>query len=434
MSKVSIVIPVYNVEKYLRECLNSVQNQTLKELEIICVDDGSTDSSGQILDEYAKKDKRFRVVHKQNEGYGKAMNIGMGMVTSPYVGIVESDDFIDERMYEELSAMMEERHPDFIKTDYYEFYESGDGGYIEEHIPLISEERYQGLYDESFNIAGHDEVLSFPKYTWDGLYDKGFLEREHIVYNETPGASYQDNGFWFQTLVKAKSICFVKQALYHYRIDNPNASMRSNAKVFSICDEYDFVRGVLNDMGEAGKPFYRCACYIRMKACVYHISRVSEEYREALVQRIREDFLQAIDRGDVDASLYGDNLKRQLFDIIADPLAYVEKEKSRRKKIEDAVLNYDTVILYGAGKVGRMAQQVLKEGRVNTRIKYFAVTEPGDNPGMVAGIPVKAVDDLLEHKESALVVIAVGKNYAQEVESILKARGFRHYVLFADLL
>ena len=83
MAKVSVVIPVYNVEKYVRECLDSVQKQTLEELEIICIDDGSTDCSGAILDEYAQKDSRFHVVHKKNEGYGKAINTGMDLVTSP---------------------------------------------------------------------------------------------------------------------------------------------------------------------------------------------------------------------------------------------------------------------------------------------------------------------------------------------------------------
>ena len=95
MAKVSIVVPVYNVERYLEECLNSIKIQTLKDIEIICVDDGSTDLSAQILDNYAKKDNRFHVIHKQNEGYGRTMNIGISKATAPYVGIVESDDIIE---------------------------------------------------------------------------------------------------------------------------------------------------------------------------------------------------------------------------------------------------------------------------------------------------------------------------------------------------
>ena len=123
MAKVSVVIPVYNVENYVKECLDSVKNQTLQELEIICVDDGSTDGSGAVLDQYAKEDARFHVIHKKNEGYGKAMNTGMEAVTSPYVGIVESDDWVSPTMYEELYQVMEETKADVVKADFYEFYQ-----------------------------------------------------------------------------------------------------------------------------------------------------------------------------------------------------------------------------------------------------------------------------------------------------------------------
>lgn len=433
MAKVSIIIPVCNVENYLRECLDSVCNQTLKDIEIICVDDGSTDSSGEILDEYAGKDGRFRVVHKQNEGYGKAMNMGMKLATAPYVGIVESDDMIRPHMYESLLAVMEKEHVDMIKADFYEFYDDGEGGYIEEYIPLTSDIRYQELYETVFNIREHDEVFYFEKYTWDGLYDREFLQREQIVYNETPGASYQDNGFWFQTLIKAKSIYFEKQAFYRYRIDNISASMRSKAKVFSICNEYDFIRDILDGMGEAGKAFYRCAGFIRMKACIHHIPRVADEYKEALTERIKDEFLLSVRRGEVDASLYTDFYKQRIFDIVADPKAYAQKVKQKRNIIENIVSDYDTVILYGAGKIGRMTRVMLKEGRVHTKIKFFAVTDMGDNPETVAGVPVKKISDLRKYGEKALVIISVGKSFIQEVEGILKEQGFKHYVFSGDL-
>ena len=125
MPKVSIVVPIYNVERYLRKCLDSIRNQTLKDIEIICVDDGSTDSSGIILDEYARQDSRFCIVHKKNEGYGKAMNVGIGLATAPYVGVVESDDWIEPDMYENMLTLMEMQKVDALKTDFYRFYDDG---------------------------------------------------------------------------------------------------------------------------------------------------------------------------------------------------------------------------------------------------------------------------------------------------------------------
>ena len=114
--KISIVVPVYNVEKYLRTCLNSIVNQTLKDIEIICVDDGSTDNSPLILAEYAIKDSRIKVITKQNFGYGNTMNIGISHAQGEYLGIVESDDYIDEYMYEILYKTAKQNDLDIAKS------------------------------------------------------------------------------------------------------------------------------------------------------------------------------------------------------------------------------------------------------------------------------------------------------------------------------
>ena len=98
--KISIIIPVYNVEKYLRRCLNSIINQTYKDIEIILVDDGSTDNSGKICDEYKEKDNRIVVIHKENGGLSDARNAGIDIAKGKYIGFIDSDDFADIRMYE----------------------------------------------------------------------------------------------------------------------------------------------------------------------------------------------------------------------------------------------------------------------------------------------------------------------------------------------
>ena len=92
---VSVLIPVYNTEKYVRECVESVRKQTLHEIEILCLDDGSTDRSAEILDELATEDERIHVMHKKNSGYGSTMNLGIRAAQGKYVGIVESDDYIE---------------------------------------------------------------------------------------------------------------------------------------------------------------------------------------------------------------------------------------------------------------------------------------------------------------------------------------------------
>lgn len=433
MPKVSIVIPVYNVEKYLRDCLDSVCNQTLKDIEIICVDDGSTDASGIILDEYAEMDDRFRIIHKKNEGYGKAVNIGMAAVKAPYVGIVESDDMLVPYMYENLYVLMKEKEVDVIKADYYEFYINSEGHCIEEYRPLTTNPKYIHLYNRKVNAYENEEVFYFEKYTWSGIYCMDFLRKENILHNETPGASYQDNGFWFQTMIKAKSIYFTNQAFYRYRIDNPNSSMYSKAKVFAVCDEYDFIHSILDKMGEKGVPYYKWANIIRIRDCISNVTRVSEENRIKLVNRIMEDFITAVQLGEVDANLYSNYLKLTVFDILASPEEYVEKENKRREKINEITKNYENIILYGAGKIGRKVQLLLKEGRVNTKIQYYAVTDLKDNQEEVVGIPVRRIEDLQSYKEQALIIICVGKRFNNEVEQNLKRLGFKHILMASDL-
>ena len=122
MPKVSIVVPIYNVEKYLRECLDSIVNQTLKDIEIICVNDGSTDSCPQILEEFSKKDNRIKVINKANSGYGASMNIGLAAATGEYIGIVESDDFVKTNMFEDLYNLAKENDADVVKSDWFYYW------------------------------------------------------------------------------------------------------------------------------------------------------------------------------------------------------------------------------------------------------------------------------------------------------------------------
>ena len=126
MRKVSVIVPVYNVEKYIGKCIESILAQTLEDIEIICIDDGSTDRSGSILDTYASKDARVRVAHRTNAGYGAAMNAGIAMAEGEFIGIVESDDRIADDMYETLYNMAQLHQLDMVKSDAYYWWETAD--------------------------------------------------------------------------------------------------------------------------------------------------------------------------------------------------------------------------------------------------------------------------------------------------------------------
>lgn len=285
MPKVSIVIPVYNVAPYIRQCLESVLNQTLHDIEIICVDDGSTDQCPEILDEYARKDNRVKVIHKANSGYGHSMNVGMDASTGEYFAILESDDMVAPMMYEELYRIAKCFDLDIVKADFCRFLENN--GLLQESRQKIA---HTGMYNRVIHVQQNmREVLQKASlYTWSGIYRMKFLREKHIRHNETPGASYQDNGFWFLTVSSANKIYFYDEVFYKLRRDNPNSSFFSKKKVYCIRDEYDYILKFLRENSayyEELMPYYWWA---RLGAYHFNLFRIAPEYREEFLRHFRD--------------------------------------------------------------------------------------------------------------------------------------------------
>ena len=115
--KISVIVPIYNVEQYLRKCIDSIINQTYKNLEIILVDDGSWDNSPRICDEYAKRDNRIKVIHKKNGGLADARNTGLKMITGNYISFIDSDDYIEKTMYEKMIKVILKYNADIIECN-----------------------------------------------------------------------------------------------------------------------------------------------------------------------------------------------------------------------------------------------------------------------------------------------------------------------------
>ena len=227
MVKVSVLVPIYNVAKYLPECLKSLKNQTFKEVEFICLNDGSTDESPKIIKKFAKGDSRFVVVNKENSGYGDSMNKGLEKAQGEYIAILESDDFAEPDMCEKLYKLAKKYDADVVRSNY--FYHTEQGDKIHESIkkqPKVAslEENYDILYEEPA--------------IWSGLYRKSFLEKNGIKFLPTPGASYQDTSFNIKALAMANKIAYTKKAYLHYRTDNASSSVKSKAKLEAVSKEY----------------------------------------------------------------------------------------------------------------------------------------------------------------------------------------------------
>jgi glycosyltransferase involved in cell wall biosynthesis len=326
--KVSIVIPVYNVEQYLRECVDSVINQTLKEIEIICVNDGSKDGSLAILEEYAKKDSRVKVFSKPNSGYGHTMNVGLDAATGEYIGIVESDDYVKPDMYETLYNLAKEHDLDIIKADFYRFMDE-DGKLKLEYNELVKGQR--NYYNCVLDPAVDTDVFKFIMNTWSGIYKKSFLDQYHIRHNETPGASFQDNGFFFQTFCQAKRIYFVDKPFYMNRRDNPNSSVKSKDKVFCMRDEYVFIRDFLESKPELKEKFIQVYWLKKYHNYLFTYRRVAEEFKMLFLTHFGEDFRQAKENGELDPQLFTPLEWENIHKIIEDPQAF-HLERSKKKQ------------------------------------------------------------------------------------------------------
>lgn len=202
---ISVIIPVYNVEKYLSQCLESVIRQTYQDLEIIVIDDGSTDESPRICDEYAEKDTRIRVIHKQNAGAASARNAGLKIATGEYLAFVDSDDYLNTNAYETMLGIMQRTTADIVECAFCnEFPNRTWNRIFFEKETLFSTVEYLKLYTDHW-------ICSL---IWEKLYKRSLFEG--IEFEE--GHQIDDEFFTYQGVMNAKTIVYNPTILYHYRM------------------------------------------------------------------------------------------------------------------------------------------------------------------------------------------------------------------------
>lgn len=321
MIKVSVIVPTYNVEQYLRQALDSLKRQTLREMEFICVNDGSTDGSVSILQEYADADARFRVISKRNGGYGAAMNAGIREAKGEYVGILEPDDYVCCEMFEELYETACKNRLDFVKADFYRFStnENGDQYYRYEHLDKSGE-----WYGKVINPSLQPELTRFILNTWSGIYRRAFLEEHQILHHETPGAAFQDNGFFWQTFMYAKRAMFLNKPYYRNRRDNPNSSVCNPEKVYTMNMEYDFIRSLFMKP-ENREKWALFKGYFHLKRFgnyEFTVGRIDQKFRREYVKRISAEMRRAEQLGELDLSLMSKTMRNHVQLLISDPDRY----------------------------------------------------------------------------------------------------------------
>lgn len=232
MKKISIIVPVYNVESYLDECITSLIEQTYTNIEIILVNDGSTDKSGIICDKYVQKDKRIKVIHKDNTGQANCRNIGIRKSKGDYLFFVDSDDFIEKTTLDNLYQQTQNGTIDLVLCDYYKYYNSND----KVHIPLIP------FYNKN-NLKCH--VISMPtpgcKLIRKKMFDIDFLEN----------TCYEDNAIMPYVVSKIENWRYLNKPLYYYRQREGSTLNKSHydKKWEDIFDVLEYLKGLFKDSG-----------------------------------------------------------------------------------------------------------------------------------------------------------------------------------------
>lgn len=324
MPKVSIIVPVYNTEKYLAQCLDSIINQSLKDIEILCVDDGSTDSSPEILKEYAKKDSRIRIIQKPNAGYGNSMNLGIKELTGEYFGLVDSDDCIASNMYEVLYKEATTHDLDFVRSDHYRWYPERDSK------KLIYCYATSGLYNVVKRPMDSDDLF-VRVVTCTGLYKTSFIRENQIQYNETPGAAFQDQGFWFQTTALANRMMFVNQAFYYYRFDNENSSINSYKVISTMNAEYELNKQIAKKHEDKHEKIIAFYWRARFAMTLFSCRQMGEDVTPEAVKPFCDSFAKASQSGELDTSFFTEDQLLALSYAVSGPEKFSKMQKGNLK-------------------------------------------------------------------------------------------------------
>ncbi len=245
--KISVVIPVYNTEKYLESCLESLINQTLKDIEIICVNDGSTDGSTKILQNFAKKDERIKIISQENKGQSVARNAGIKSAKGEYIGFLDSDDWADSTMFERLYQNAKNFDADISMCSVTTFNQKT--GFYNNSDPYMTMNLFPQPFEkraftpkETYNFIFRICVMP-----WNKIYKKNFLKTHKILFKE--GLNFEDNVFFYETFFQAKKICITKENLVFYRLNSETSYTfgKQDFKKLDFFEIFDLIEKFLKE-------------------------------------------------------------------------------------------------------------------------------------------------------------------------------------------
>ena len=277
---VSVVVPCYNAEKFLDQCLSSIEADPMKELEIIVLNDGSTDGSLAIMEAHAAGDVRVRVIDKANEGYGATVNRGFDEARGEYVAVVEPDDYLKPGMFSALYQLAcKQDYPDVVKSSYWRVYMADTP---REHLYHCHYYHRVKPGRQPFVLADAPILIQKHPSIWSALYKKSFLVGYGICFKEVPGAGWVDNPFLIETLAQAKTIVYTDEAWYCYREDLPTASSASVNSALALT-RWNDMADVLERLGVTDRGIWRALYTVGFRHAGLALANGGLEQRDVCV-------------------------------------------------------------------------------------------------------------------------------------------------------
>ena len=379
MVKVSVIVPVYNGEEYLEECLESIINQTLEDIEIICVNDGSTDNSLKILKKYAKKDNRFIILDEDNQGAGISRKKGIDISKGEFIYLMDSDDYINNNLLELTynSAIKHDSDIVFFKPRY--FNENTD--YIDKHY------NYYDLFKKPVDFENDSftwrevKPLVFNLFTniWACLFNGDFLRNNDFYFPEK--LSFNDVPLHVQSLIKSKRISFVPEVLYNYRLNNPNSitvQSHNNKKVFDIFKICSFLNDYLisEKLEEELKLEFK---KFKIDHYTYHLNKLNNtNVGEEFFTQLKKEFIEMC-LNEEEYNLLSDELKINFLNVIKSNSYEEYKTKTKIYKLENKIKLEKEINSKLLKENKKLKNKLKKEQKKNKKLissKSWKITKP----------------------------------------------------------
>lgn len=425
MIKVSVILPSLNVADYIRECMESALRQTLREIEIICVDAGSSDGTRQILQEYAARDERVVIIDSGVKSYGAQVNMGIQAARGEYVAILETDDYVLDDMYEKLYEAAKEHKLEYVMADYMFFYDDIDGNRKVFKAQTLAD--VPDLYYEIFSTENYASIYRIDDTTlWRGIYAKEFILSNHIRLNETPGAAYQDICFMHRVRMKVKRSMYIREFGYCYRTDRETSSTNSVKGLKYAKDEYQYLLAY-DDIPE----IYRSKIYYTMSLsyvseCRNILTRTGYVWDQADLEYyewFRNILSKAVKEGMLAEAMGGKEWWEPLLVLLASSRDFADRLKSVADHIDGIkkiASDRGFVIICGAGIRGQnLAGMLKKEEADGRKLKIlFADNDSKIWNSCIGEIKVLAVEQCVEQYPDAVFVIANKKHHTQIGEQL----------------